>query len=453
MSWDRGFLDVTESAQHAEAIVPRIVLVGQSLSGKRTLCNALLRALDEKLKQHRSGVQSNATAGSVAHNGPGLGHTSIPPAARALSSSSSQEATIETELTKVLLKNGAELFLCNHREALVPALPTWQVAQHSIIVFVVDLTEPETVPEQMQAWTGRVRDRVVQLLGTASTKSNHATTSDLIRPQASLLRDEWKHAAALPAVQQVAKSLSHGSKSGAAEAGPMLDVPLDGVCPLPSVVFLNKIDSLEAVCQDARNDVPGVAMPVSQYVLQWGRKLAILSGSAFVAASAKKWPNQSARGLLLYCLLLARNGQSHRKQSDNNEGASQPLLDDNEDDNALSAPPTPQQDKVHTALRSADGGEELVVATVSEATSSHGTGVGVTMPFIPRGADALSNLAVNNAVPISAVFTAPRSDSTHTAGSDGNEVEMQTYAQLVEEIRHLAEQEANKKDTLLWTMF
>ena len=161
--------------------------------------------------------------------------------------------------------------------------------------------------------------------------------------------------------------------------GPMLDVPLDGVCPL-QCVFFNKIDSLGP---SAKMPVTSwVAMPVSQYVLQWGRKLAILSGSGL-------WrpPRKVAQSICTRVVILFAVGTEWTEPPEavGQRGANQPLLDDNEDDNALSAPPTPQQDKVHTALRSADGGEELVVATVSKSTSSHGTGVGVTMPFILEG--------------------------------------------------------------------
>lgn len=459
MSWDRGYLEVADSLQKEDIVSPRIVLVGQSFSGKRTIGNALLRSLDESHKYRTAGGASPHALPTVS-SGPGLGHASIAPTSpHALSTSSSssqqqQEPSVELELLKSLLKNGAELFVCNHREALVAALPTLRASQHAMILFVVDVVEPETVTDQLQRWAGLVRDRVSQLIATKSS------ANDNLRSRAVQVRDAWKQAAGLPAVKRAAALLSQNSKSALENTAPLIDVPLDGICPLPSVILFNKGDALDAVSHDTR-DVPGVSMKVSDYLLQWGRKIAILSGSGFMATSAKKMAHAAtARGLLLYCLLLARRGAGDLKVAEGAQGGGGGSGDTARDDHdEFDVTPSATKERIRNGMSGADGGEDIVVETLFDSLLGTTTAVAVSqyggagLPLIPRGADSLSYLAVTDAVPLSEVFVTFSSAAQTQAEDSSNQKDIPTYTQLVEDMRRLAEGEANKKDALLWAMF
>lgn len=368
-----GFDDGTANVEShvAGANNFRVILCGNVMSGKRLIATRMRERAGEKHK----------FTGGRSHGG-GVEHTFV-------------EVQGSEEGAPTLL---IEFFCCDTPSVIPVALPTVEYLKKSVILFVLDLSDPLECPQQLANWREALNTHVASLLTAAAAASQqqqptqrHSTA--LLTAQALYNERKmfWDVAAAAMTERrnEYTKEFSSSMPEATASVLAAKQVVQDITPLLPSIVVLNKMDVFEKQKARYSGNESSIAPGVNRKRFAWEffRREALQMGAGFVALSAKSQSlNESFfEGLWAYILQMIENlrhpsawhkfydKQQQRHSSSHQSDATSKPGEAGEEEEEKGAP------------------SELILPSVAESSVS--MTVEENHSFIPHGLDLITHLS------------------------------------------------------------
>lgn len=276
----------------------RLVMVGQSMSGKRTMAQGLLHAAGAArcavavaqttdIGGNHKGDKTNALAEEsyrrVLMHGAGLAHAFI-------------SGRVDTAGDFPTADTSMELFVIDHPSALCVAVPSLDTIHRTLILFVVDLAVPETVEEQLEYWRSHIYKHVEHMCA-GSTALSALINDAKVRTEQG--RSSLEATAIISALRTEFSSITGTPPTSSTPPMP----PASDMCPIKGFVVANKLDVLEKhshTAGGAKSTVYDKKLSRAQFVLHLLRLKAIRQCSGFVQMSATHLSPQMYKALLSF---------------------------------------------------------------------------------------------------------------------------------------------------------
>jgi hypothetical protein len=280
----------------------RVVLVGQPVSGKRTLAQGLLTAAGATRRAaaiaqfgdggtHKADKTTSLAEESVRRlqmHGTGLSHAFIGGTA-ASTSGGDTPATAAPSM---------EVFVVDHPSGLHVALPSVDTLRMCLILFVVDLAMPETAEEQLLSWRHHVHHHVASMCTSSTSLQELINTSKALIDQQRASIETSPAGTVIESLRSEFSALTGTSPgSGAVPFAPAADI-----CPVRGLVVANKLDVLEKrfLAGGSKSSVYDTKLSRVQFLLHLLRLAAIRQCSGFVQLSSTYTPASTFKALLSY---------------------------------------------------------------------------------------------------------------------------------------------------------
>lgn len=279
----------------------RLVLVGQPMSGKRTIAQGLLNAAGATRRAAAVAQFGDVGSSHKADKTSSLAEECLRRLQLHGSGMSQAFMAAAAADAQTPLGTGApsiEVFIVDHPTALHVALPTLDSLHRCLILFVIDLAMPETAEEQLLSWRRHVHNHVKAVSGGG------ATLQELINASKALIESERAtvDASSTPLVDALKAEFTSLTSTppshGAAPFAPSADI-----CPVKGLVVANKLDVLEKrffATGASKSTVYDTKLSRVQFMLHSLRLLAVRQCCGLVQLSATHTPAPMFKLLLTY---------------------------------------------------------------------------------------------------------------------------------------------------------
>lgn len=278
----------------------RLVLVGQPVSGKRTLAHGLLNAagatrraaavsqIGDTGSSHKADKMSSLAEESIRRlqlHGTGLSHAFLGGTTASVNETSAGSPSME-------------VYVVDHPSGLRVALPTVDTLRLCLVLFVVDLAMPETAEEQLHAWRNHIHAHVKALCSNSSSLQELISTSKGLIEKGRADIDMSTPGSVVETLRNEFASLTGAPPSG----GTAPFAPAADICPVRGLVVANKLDVLEKrfSASGSKSNVYDTKLSRVQFLLHLLRLSAIRQCSGFMQLSTTHTSAPQFKSLLSY---------------------------------------------------------------------------------------------------------------------------------------------------------